>query len=222
MGSHGSGERVTLRKKCCQADAYSALFAEKAFDRRVYCVTDQVLSYEDYAAGNFRPDPKATETEKTNMEVLRRGRSKRVDYFLDCLVRTAPQKRASITLIQPQERGVFIALQSGHLKALHVYVHPSSSQREEVIETYTYKVDYHKDERTSRSNTTVLERGGTSGVSTRMATCALQTTLREILDGCSGLPELPGTPRHHARAANILMIPYSGTLCLYEDNLPSG
>ena len=65
---------------------HRSLFADKAFDKDVYQMREQTLLYDDYAAGNV---PKINDpgVPKTTMQVLRRNRSKRVDMFLDWLVR---------------------------------------------------------------------------------------------------------------------------------------
>lgn len=63
----------------------SNFFPEKAFDKQLYETTEKIQPYEDYAAGK-RPQ---TSTSKpcTMIQVLRRKRSRRVDMFLDWLVR---------------------------------------------------------------------------------------------------------------------------------------
>lgn len=64
-------------------DVHRSFFAEKAFDEQLYEMSSRVPSYQDYADGKL---PKRSGVKQTMMQVLRRGRSKRADLFLDWLV----------------------------------------------------------------------------------------------------------------------------------------
>lgn len=71
------------------ANVSSNFFMDKAFDEQVYKTSDQILPYEDYANGKARRGQDVAGDTGTVMRVLRRNRSKRVDLFLDWLVRIA-------------------------------------------------------------------------------------------------------------------------------------
>ena len=68
---------------------YSNFFAEKVFDEQLYDMSDKIHSYKDYAAGKLGKDHRKAAAPATVMRVLRRGRSRRVDMFLDWLVSIA-------------------------------------------------------------------------------------------------------------------------------------
>ncbi len=76
----------TTRSGDAEADRNSAFFAEKVFDRQVYRVADQIPPYEEYAVGRLASNRGTTSELATTMRVIRRGRSKRADTFLDWLV----------------------------------------------------------------------------------------------------------------------------------------
>ncbi|KAI6907450.1 hypothetical protein KC318_g9212 [Hortaea werneckii] len=80
-----------------------ALFTDKVFDEQFYVTGDHVHSYADYAAAKLPQKSPRDGTTATKMQVLRRGRSRRVDQFLDWL-----------------EKGAFVALEAGKLKALQL------------------------------------------------------------------------------------------------------
>ena len=69
-------------------DLPSNFFVETAFDEQVYEMNDHIHPYDDYAAGKLTKDRHGAKSPSTAMRVLRRGRSKRVDMFLDWLVST--------------------------------------------------------------------------------------------------------------------------------------
>ena len=75
-----------LEKKW-NTDRHRSFFAEKAFEEQIYESSSTILPYEDYAAGNVTKGKKKATESSTVMRVLRRNRSKRVDMFLDWLVR---------------------------------------------------------------------------------------------------------------------------------------
>ncbi|KAF2770537.1 hypothetical protein EJ03DRAFT_335497 [Teratosphaeria nubilosa] len=104
-------------------------FDEAVFDEQVYEMSDKLHPYEDCAAAKLTKDISSARKLSTKMKVLRRGRSRRVEVFLDWL-----------------EMGVFPALKAGHLQALEVYVHPDRKDRQKVLETYTFTIKYQTDE----------------------------------------------------------------------------
>ncbi len=58
------------------------------FDSQVYKVANQITPYEQYAIGKLASYRGIASELATTMQVLRRGRSKRADAFLDWLVRS--------------------------------------------------------------------------------------------------------------------------------------
>ncbi|KAK5131638.1 hypothetical protein LTR08_000765 [Meristemomyces frigidus] len=152
-----------------------AFFAEKAFDKQVYEMNDRIHPYEDYAAGKLTKNINGANSPSTAMRILRRGRSKRVDTFLDWL-----------------ENGAFAALKAGHLQALQVYVHADSADRQKVVETYTFTIKYTKDGGNGKAVAGLeMDGPGSPLVSIQATNSALQTLLRRIMDVCQGLPDLP-------------------------------
>jgi len=65
---------------------YSGFFAEKAYDERIYDMSDTVIPYKDYTAGKLATTRSGANQPSTVIRILCRGRSKRVDLFLDWLV----------------------------------------------------------------------------------------------------------------------------------------
>lgn len=63
-----------------------SFFSEKVFDTQAYAAHERLPSYREYADGKLPDIPKGSTRPHTTMQVLRRGRSKRVDTFLDWLV----------------------------------------------------------------------------------------------------------------------------------------
>lgn len=120
------------------------------------------------------------------MKVLCRKRSKRVDVFLDWL-----------------EKGVFVALKEGTLKALQVYVHTDPDDREKVVETYTFTIKYHPDGRGGRLYAGIeIDSPGKASATVEATNRSLQVLLRQIFEICNELPELPG--KYKARSHRLL------------------
>jgi meiosis-specific protein HOP1 len=65
------------------------LFPLKSYDQRVYEMRDRMLPYDDFAEGRMPDDLNDAIAPHTTIRVLRRGRSRRVDTFLDWLVSNA-------------------------------------------------------------------------------------------------------------------------------------
>lgn len=68
------------------ADSHRNFFVDGAFDAQTYDMSDSIHPYKDYAAGKLVKNPSEANAPSTVMRILRRGRSKRVDTFLDWLV----------------------------------------------------------------------------------------------------------------------------------------
>jgi hypothetical protein len=67
------------------------LFGDHCFDQQYYNTSDRHWSYADYAAGNSEQSQESQiRRGRTLMQVLRRGRSTRVDSLLDWLVSNSP------------------------------------------------------------------------------------------------------------------------------------
>jgi len=71
-----------------RADRGSNLFAEKTFDTQIYDMAQNLHLYKDYAAGKLTRKASEANPPHTVMRILRRGRSRRADKFLDWLVST--------------------------------------------------------------------------------------------------------------------------------------
>lgn len=109
---------------------------------------------------------------------LNRKQSKRADVFLDWL-----------------EKGVFVALKDGTLKALQVYVHTDPDDRDKVVETYTFTIKYHSDGQGGRLYAGLeIDSPGERGITVEATSKALHDLLRQIIKTCDELPELPGEP----------------------------
>ncbi|RMY35070.1 hypothetical protein D0866_04849 [Hortaea werneckii] len=151
-----------------------ALFTDKVFDEQFYVTGDHVHSYADYAAAKLPQKSPRDGTTATKMQVLRRGRSRRVDQFLDWL-----------------EKGAFVALEAGKLKALQLYVHADEDDRRKVIETYTFTIQYSKNATDEKSVARIeLDSPGTK-INVRTTNMSLQVLLRQIDAMCGQLPNLP-------------------------------
>ncbi|KAH9810921.1 HORMA domain [Teratosphaeria destructans] len=151
-------------------------FDEAVFDEQVYGMSDSIHSYDDYAAAKLAKEIPSTRKLSTKMQVLRRGRSRRVEILLDWL-----------------EMGVFPALRAGHLQALEVYVHPDRKDRQKVLETYTFTIKYQTDEDARLLAGLQLDGPGSALVSVQATNLALQTLLRDIGAICDQLPTLPAS-----------------------------
>ncbi|KAK3724805.1 hypothetical protein LTR37_000853 [Vermiconidia calcicola] len=151
-------------------------FADKAFEHQVYPIGDNIYSYEDYAGGKLPQNVKTKNDSSTKMQVLRRGRSRRVDMFLDWL-----------------EHGAFAALKAGNLKSLEIYVHADPQYRERVIETYTFNINYLSQRSDDGEPLAGIEMNGpgTAPVTVAATNGALQLLLRQVMKFCNPLPELP-------------------------------
>ncbi|KAI7538692.1 hypothetical protein KC331_g10198 [Hortaea werneckii] len=151
-----------------------ALFSDKVFDEQFYVTGDHVHSYADYAAAKLPKRSPRDGITATKMQVLRRGRSRRVDQFLDWL-----------------EKGAFVALKAGKLKALQLYLHADEDDRRKVIETYTFTIQYSKNATDEKSVARIeLDSPGTK-INVRTTNMSLQVLLRQIDAMCSQLPNLP-------------------------------
>ena len=167
-------------------------FAEKTFDRQIYDLSDRVHSYRDYAAGKLKTSHETRAKHKTAMQVLQRNRSRRVDLFLDWLVRGVIN---SITVLAKilQEHGAFPSLREGTLDALQVYVHADRDDRQKVIETYTFTIKYHSSAKQENIPAGLqMDSLGKQSLSVGATNLALQQLLRDIMDLCATLPDLPG------------------------------
>ncbi|KAK1822511.1 hypothetical protein LTR12_003074 [Friedmanniomyces endolithicus] len=151
-----------------------AFFAERVFDSQVYRVANQITPYEEYAIGRLASKRGTTSELATTMRVMRRGRSKRADTFLDWL-----------------EKGAFPALRAGQLRALQVYVHTDPLNRSKVIEMYTFTIRY-KDAGNGRvPSGLVFDAPGDPLVSVEATNLAFQSLLRQLNGLCDRLPVLP-------------------------------
>ncbi|KAK4554686.1 hypothetical protein LTR86_008188 [Recurvomyces mirabilis] len=151
-----------------------ALFAEKTFDTQVYDMAQDVHSYKDYAAGKLARKASQANPPHTVMRILRRGRSRRADKFLDWL-----------------EKGAFVAIKAGHLHALQVYVHGDPEDRSKVLETYTFTFKYSVTD-ADRVNVTGVELDTPGSLISLQATnTAFQSMVRRLMAMCPTLPELP-------------------------------
>ncbi|KAI7180799.1 hypothetical protein KC316_g10053 [Hortaea werneckii] len=151
-----------------------ALFSDKVFDEQFYVTGDHVHSYADYAAAKLPKRSPRDGTTATKMQVLRRGRSKRVDQFLDWL-----------------EKGAFVALKAGNLKALQLYVHADEDDRRRVIETYTFTIQYSKNATDEKSVARIELDSPGAKIDVRTTNMSLQVLLRQIDAMCGQLPNLP-------------------------------
>ncbi|KAK4902435.1 hypothetical protein LTR49_027045 [Elasticomyces elasticus] len=158
-------------------------FSEKVFERQLYEMADHIHSYEDYAAGNLVKHKHEAAEPAITMCILKRGRGKRADLFLDWL-----------------EKGAFTALQAGNLRALQIYVHADEKDRTKVIEMYTFTIKYGKNgENGMTPNGLELDSPGNELVTVEATNQALQTLLHQLCAMCERLPALPGKPRHKSR-----------------------
>ena len=92
-----------------------------------------------------------------------------------------------------QEKGAFAALKDGKLRALQVYVHADPSDRQRVIETYTFNVKYQEVDGSGPTLAGLeMDSPGNTLISVGATNSALQLLLRQIMKLCETLPELPG------------------------------
>ncbi|EMC97773.1 hypothetical protein BAUCODRAFT_403647 [Baudoinia panamericana UAMH 10762] len=140
-------------------------------------MTGKILPYEEYAAGSLPPRKSQAQRPAVVTEVLRRGRSKRVDRLLDLL-----------------EHGAFAALRDGYLRSVQILVHPAPDRREQVLEAYTFNIEYVR----GLDNTKIVAGLGMDGpesalISVQSSIHALQQHLLNLMEMCKRLPLLPAT-----------------------------
>nr|OQO24264.1 hypothetical protein B0A51_10124 [Rachicladosporium sp. CCFEE 5018] len=151
------------------------LFPSKAFDNRYYEMRDDVLPYEDFASANMPEDGKKAAKPHTKLPVLRRGRSRRADKFLDWL-----------------ENSAFNEIDSGNLRAVEVLVNVDPKQRTAVLETYTFTIQYSDPVAAKRVPIGVhMGKPLTPSATVQSTNKALQTLVRGINTMCKDMPELP-------------------------------
>ena len=75
-------------------DDCSEFFPDYAYETQQYQLSEQVHSYEDFAAGRIVNDPEVASSETAPLNVLRRNRSSRVDKLLSWLVSKSTLKLA--------------------------------------------------------------------------------------------------------------------------------
>ncbi|KAK4891724.1 hypothetical protein LTR27_009732 [Elasticomyces elasticus] len=166
-------------------------FSEKVFERQLYEMADHIHSYEDYAAGNLTKHKHEAAEPAITMCILKRGRGKRADLFLDWLVLVLASCTRPYT-DKKQEKGAFTALQAGNLRAVQVYVHADEEDRTKVIEMYTFTIKYGKDgENGMTPNGLELDSPGNELVTVEATNQALQTLLHQLCAMCERLPALP-------------------------------
>ncbi|KAK5677100.1 hypothetical protein LTS10_010289 [Elasticomyces elasticus] len=150
-------------------------FSEKVFERQLYEMADHIHTYEDYTAGKLAKHKHEAAEPAITMCILKRGRGKRADLFLDWL-----------------EKGAFTALQAGTLRALQVYVHADEEDRTKVIEMYTFTIKYGKNgENGMTPNGLELDSPGNELVTVEATNQSLQTLLHQLCAMCERLPALP-------------------------------
>ncbi|OQO13343.1 hypothetical protein B0A48_01571 [Cryoendolithus antarcticus] len=151
------------------------LFPSKAFDNRYYEMRDDVLPYEDFANANMPDDGKEAAKPHTKLPVLRRGRSRRADKFLDWL-----------------ENGAFNEIDSGNLRAVQILLNVDPKQRTAVLETYTFTIQYSDPAAAKRVPIGVhIGKPLTPSATVQSTNKALQTLVRGIDTMCKDMSELP-------------------------------
>lgn len=93
------------------------------------------------------------------------------------------------------EIGAFTALKAGQLKAIQIYVHAEPKDRQKVIETYTFTIKYTKDDDDVKRLAGLEMDTPGAMVSVQATNSALQDLLRQIMNACKDLPDLPR--KHH-------------------------
>ncbi|OQO11242.1 hypothetical protein B0A48_05498 [Cryoendolithus antarcticus] len=151
------------------------LFPSKAFDDRYYEMRDDVLPYEDFASANMPDDGKKAARPHTKLPVLRRGRSRRADKFLDWL-----------------ENGAFSEIEPGNLRAVEILLNVDPKQRTAVLETYTFTIQYSDPAAAKRVPIGVhMGKPLTPSATVQSTNKALQMLVRGIDTMCKDMPELP-------------------------------
>ncbi|KAK5174176.1 uncharacterized protein LTR77_001256 [Saxophila tyrrhenica] len=153
------------------------LLADKAYDMQEYDSTATIQPYDEYASGRAALTRRRSTQRSAKLQVLRRGRSKRVDLLLDWL---------------RQEHGAFPALQAGNLRSMEIHVHTDPEHPERVVETYTFKIRYAPRPKGGQLLAGVqLEGPGGSSASVGATNEALKGLLRQLIAHCADLPDLP-------------------------------
>lgn len=79
------------------------------------------------------------------------------------------------------------------MQALQLLIHTNAEERDKVIETYTFTVNYHDLSDGSQSATGLkLDSSSKSVTTVSTASEDLQSLLRSVIDLCEDLPSLPG------------------------------
>lgn len=150
-------------------------FPEQCFDEQAFDVSNDQLTYADFASGNI-----STQDDQTRQKfpLLRKGRHSGVDTVLDML-----------------EKGAFDALQRKWLRALQITVIEDPAHPEEVIESWTFNFEYAQLEQDGKSAISVRigNQPPQSPITVAHAKQALQKLLRPVPTFCNTLPDLPGS-----------------------------
>ncbi|KAF2659958.1 hypothetical protein K491DRAFT_688815 [Lophiostoma macrostomum CBS 122681] len=170
----------TLVHGTLSAFAFSRqLFGDHCFDQQYYNTSDRHWSYADYAAGNSEPSQDDENRRgRTLMQVLRRGRSTRVDALLDWL-----------------ELGAFDALQKGFLRSIQVSLFENPDEQYNIVELYTFT--FHYSDTNSGTPTVTAITSSTGGkitsdkITVKKARWMMQLFLRDVVTASRTLGAMP-------------------------------
>lgn len=174
--------------------------------QRIYGEDGILPSYVRYAAGDIPVERRSARqiTGGVKMQLLQRGKSRRVDMLLDWLV-CAPEHVSSPYAELYQEHGAFPAMESGNLRAIQVFVHADPEDRSRIIETYTFTVKYIRDADNHHVAAGIeVGRAGSHTISVGGTSRALQELVLRIDKLCGHLPHLPGSSQSRAIPLRLL------------------
>ncbi|ORY13070.1 HORMA domain-domain-containing protein [Clohesyomyces aquaticus] len=151
------------------------LFGDYCFDTHLYEVNNKQQLYSDYANGLDQVMDKDSKRPASRFQVLKRGRSERVDQLLDWL-----------------EKGAFDALKRNVLRSLQLSLFEDPEQPLNVFELYTFTFHYTPSEH-GENVISGMEVAGPHGQKTTVKTAklAMHTLIRSIVQLCGTMPALP-------------------------------
>lgn len=91
-----------------------------------------------------------------------------------------------------QENTAFEELKTGDLRAFQILVHPDKDRRNEVLETYTFTIQYAESDDGVRIPSGLDVNGAKqTAVTVQASNIALQQVMRSIHGLCESMPQLP-------------------------------
>ncbi|KAF2261589.1 DNA-binding protein [Lojkania enalia] len=148
------------------------IFPDSCFEHQIYETINNDYTYDDYAKDNGQPV--MSKRRGTRMQVLKRGRSARVDRLLDWL-----------------EIGAFDALQKGYLRGLQISIFEDRDKPSNVVELYSFTFHYAVSAGSRVVSEVEMEGPLGDRITVKKAKYAMQILIRKVVAVCNTMPDLP-------------------------------